>query len=441
MSTLRTDYAAILKLAIPVSAGTFMQFLVVLTDNFFLSRTSDAALNGAGNAGILYITLGMIGAGFCNTGQILIARRMGEGRLRETMSILRSGLVITAVVGALLIGTMQLLLQAGFDAVFKDAATGMEFRDFLAVRRWGFLPAFMIMMLNAYFMGTARSRILMWAMVTTGLVNIAGDAALITGQWGFPALGARGAAWASFTAECTGLCVLSGHVLYHHGRELTASAWLATEELKRWVRLAAPMVLQLTLTLGTWSMFFFLVEQVGVLELKVSHIARNFFMLAFVIAQGVQQTTRTFVSGLLGEGRREEVVPVIRRLMLVNVCGILLVAHGGLLYPEFLAAPFFDDHGGLVAAGKTLPVIFVAMMMYSMSSVLLSSVQGSGHTTPALVIEVSALVLYTVVSVWMTLIHPQPVWRIWWVEWIYFTGMGTGSLIFLTHWDWQSKAV
>ena len=47
---LQTDYRSILRLALPVSAGTFMQFLVVLTDNYFLSRTSDVALNGAGNA-------------------------------------------------------------------------------------------------------------------------------------------------------------------------------------------------------------------------------------------------------------------------------------------------------------------------------------------------------------------------------------------------------
>ena len=72
MPGLKTDYADIMKLALPVSAGTFMQFLVVLTDNYFLSRTSDVALNGAGNAGLLYITLCMLGAGFCNTGQILI---------------------------------------------------------------------------------------------------------------------------------------------------------------------------------------------------------------------------------------------------------------------------------------------------------------------------------------------------------------------------------
>ena len=126
---------------------------------------------------------------------------------------------------------------------------------------------------------------------------------------------------------------------------------------------------------------------------------------------------------------------------MVNACGILLVAHGGLIYPGILASPFFEDPIGLAAASRTLPVIFSAMMMYSFSSVLLSSVQGSGHTTPALVIELSALVAYTAVAIGVTLVEPQPVWRIWWVEWVYFSLIGVGCLVFLSRWEWRSKAV
>ena len=441
MTPLKTGYPDILRLAIPVSAGTFMQFLVVLTDNYFLSQTSDAALNGAGNAGLLYITLGMIGQGFSSTGQILIARRLGEGRGQEAMNILRTGLSIMLSAGLLLVAFVYIVQCWGFSEVFRDAETGQIFDAFMSIRRWGFLPYFMNMMLVAYFMGTARSRILMWAMIVTGTVNIIGDAGLISGRWGMPALGAEGAAWASLVAETLGMAVLTGHVLWRHGRELWASAWMKTEALSRWVRLATPMVLQLTITLGTWSMFFFLVEQVGVMELKVSHIARNFFMLAFVVSQGIQQTTRTFISGLLGEGRGNELVPVMKRLLVVNASGILLVAHGGLLYPGLIASPFFDATEGLDAATRTLPVIFTAMMMYSFSSVLLSTVQGSGNTGAALVIELTALVAYTTATILLTLVYPQPVWLIWWVEWIYFSLMGLGCLVFLKRWDWRSKAV
>ena len=152
---LHTDYRSILRLALPVSAGTFMQFLVVLTDNYFLSRTSDVALNGAGNAGVLYITLAMIGVGFCNTGQILIARRLGEGRMEQTLSILSTGLRVAGVVGLCLVLFVALGLQAGFAGVFRDGETGRVFAEFMGIRKWGYLPSFLVMMLNAFFMGTA----------------------------------------------------------------------------------------------------------------------------------------------------------------------------------------------------------------------------------------------------------------------------------------------
>ena len=97
--TLSTSYSAILKLALPVSAGTFTQFLVVLTDNFFLSQVSDATLNGAGNAGILYITLAMVGQGLSSFGQILIARRVGEGRTERALVLLRTGLLGMFLIG------------------------------------------------------------------------------------------------------------------------------------------------------------------------------------------------------------------------------------------------------------------------------------------------------------------------------------------------------
>ena len=136
--SLSSDYRSILSLALPISAGTFTQFLVVLTDNYFLSQVSDAALNGAGNAGILYVTLAMVGQGLASLGQILIARRVGEGRGERALVLLRTGLLGLLLIGFCLIATVHLALQLGFADVFRDPATGDVFSRFIAVRKWGF---------------------------------------------------------------------------------------------------------------------------------------------------------------------------------------------------------------------------------------------------------------------------------------------------------------
>lgn len=438
---LSSDYRSILKLALPVSAGTFTQFLVVLTDNYFLSQVSDEAFNGAGNAGILYITLAMMGQGLASFGQILIARRVGEGRSERALVLLRTGAIGLLAIAFGLMLLVELALHLGFSEVFKSAATGQVFRDFISIRKYGFAPSFVMMMLIAYFMGIARSRVLMWSMVAVGAVNIAGDSILISGRWGIAGMGAEGAAWASFSAECAGVAVLLLSLIRTHGKACFERTFLQLDEIWHWVKLALPLVLQLTLTLGTWSMFFFLVEQVGILELKVSHVARNYFMLAFTVTQGVSQTTRTYVSTLLGEGRGAELPHVLKRLFYVNLSGIVLLAHGLFFYPEWFAQAFFDDAAGLDAAAKTLPVIFLAMLIYSASSVMLSAIQGSGHTTPALVVELTAIAVYTLATLTATVWYPQPVWRIWWVEFAYFSCMGIGCAWFLLRRDWRSKII
>ena len=76
---MRTDYKGLLLIALPISIGTFVQFLVLLTDNYFLARVSEAAINGAGNAGLTYLTIGMAIFGSATGLQILVARRKGEG--------------------------------------------------------------------------------------------------------------------------------------------------------------------------------------------------------------------------------------------------------------------------------------------------------------------------------------------------------------------------
>ena len=56
---MRVDTIGLLKIALPISIGSFVQFLVLLTDNFFLARVSESAINGAGNAGLVYLTFGL----------------------------------------------------------------------------------------------------------------------------------------------------------------------------------------------------------------------------------------------------------------------------------------------------------------------------------------------------------------------------------------------
>ena len=195
---------------------------------------------------------------------------------------------------------------------------------------------------------------------------------------------------------------------------------------------------QFLTTVSTWTAFFFFVEKVGGLELKVSHVTRNLFMLAFIVTQGMQQTTRTYVSGLLGGGRVEELDHTLKRITALTVAGILFFCHGYVLYPEKLASIFFDHAEGTEAMVRTLHVLFVAVCTYSFTGIMLSTIQGSGATKVAFRVELIAVTVYMIVAASVTLVWPQPIWVIWRVELVYFSTIGLGSWLYLRKGLWRS---
>jgi putative MATE family efflux protein len=435
---LKIDVWSLLRVALPISAGSMIQFVVVLTDNFFLSRLHQSAINGAGNAALIFLTLEMLAIGSAAAFQILIARRLGEGRRDLALQIFRTSVAFHMGLGLVLMGIAAALNATVLPGLIADPEVRAVFTPFLYIRLLGMFPLTILLAINAFYMGSARTwPILVVSGIMAGL-NIVLDAAWVDGRWGFESWGPTGAAWASLTAEWVGCLVALGLAYKVIPDALTSRAFMLRDAFGRWWRLARPLMGQLLVTIATWTAFFFLVEKVGGLELKVSHIGRNLFMLAFVVAQGMGQTARTYVSSLLGAQRESDLRPALRRITALNLGGILLLCHGFVLYPQILASIFFEEQVGIEAMSLTLQVMFIAVNIYAFTGIALATLQGAGATVQAFRIELVAVVFYLIAVVWMTLIEPQPVWIIWRVEWLYFATMGLGSLWFLRKGDWRN---
>ena len=334
-------------------------------------------------------------------------------------------------------GIGMLLNSGPVNSAIADPGIRAVFTEFFAIRLLGFIPFTSLLAFNALYTGTARTWPILAIGMCTATLNIVLDAAWVEGWWGFEAIGATGAAWASFCAESTGFLIALVLTLRVMPEAFRPWSLLSREDLLAWWKLAYPLMGQFLTTVSTWTAFFFFVEKVGSLELKVSHVTRNFFMLAFIVTQGMQQTTRTYVSGLLGAGRLADLDQTLRRLVVLTCLGILLLCHGYILYPNTLASVFFTDAIGQEAMVKTLHLLFIAVCTYAFTGVLLSTIQGSGATKVAFRVELAAVTIYMVVAAALTLVWPQPIWIIWRVELVYFSSIGLGSWLYLRKGTWR----
>ena len=440
MNEIKTDTLSILKIALPISVGTLVQFLVLLTDNYFLASVGESAINGAGNAGLTYLTFGMLIFGSSTGIQILVAKRNGENNEELQLRTGRTGWVIQALLGAVLCAIVWSLNQGILESLIASKEVKDVFTPFLNTRLWGFIPYGITFAITAYWTGLARTNFLLAVSLTTAFTNLILDYVLIEGNLGFEAMGFIGAARASLAAEIIGFVVAIIVMFKVDKRFCKLPTHVDTEIIKSWLKISAPLMGQLLLTVGTWTSFFFFVEKVGSTELKISHIGRNAFMFAFIITSGIAQTTRTIIPTLIGAKRHNNLMPTIKRLFGINVTGILLLSHGYIFYPEIISSLFFESQQHIGMMSKTFNTIFIATIGFGLSSLLLATLEGAGGTKRAFIIEMIAASSYLLGAIYFT--TPQngqffEIHQIWRIEWIYFTTIAFGCLFVLRDGKWK----
>ena len=75
-----TGNRQILKIALPISLAILVPQINLITNNIFLGNYSRESLAAVSLTGVYYLIFAMIGVGFNNGLQTLIARRAGENR-------------------------------------------------------------------------------------------------------------------------------------------------------------------------------------------------------------------------------------------------------------------------------------------------------------------------------------------------------------------------
>lgn len=435
------SYKSLIRIALPLSLGAFVQFLVVLTDNVFLSEVGEDYLNGAGVASMLYITAIMFGIGLSSGTQIFIARKIGEGKDSEVGVWFGTGIRIALAMGVVLYGLFFVLDRYAYQHLIQSESVLLVMREFLSIRSIGLLVYIPLMVLNSLYIGSGKTTILSVSMGVTAGLNILLDYLLIFGIGVFPEMKHEGAALATLLSEVAGGIFLVSYTFWKYKNNsfglLQGILKVKRGVGRRLMKLSLPLIAQQIVALSTWTTFFFFVEKVGGMELKVSNIVRSTYMLAFVTVMGVGYTTRTVISTLIAEKRQEELTTAMKRLILMNVGGVLILCHGLVLYPEVISQYFFKDAAGIEAMSASLRVVFVAMLIFSFSSILFNTIEGSGRTKTGMIIEFTGVIAYILLVYHLTIRSPQPIHIIWMTDYLYFGIMGVLSFLFLWKSNWK----
>ena len=439
--SLSLQLPSLLKVALPMSLGAFIQFFVVFTDNLFVAQLNGNAMSAVSYIGLCYITIGMITTGISSAIQIIIARRVGEDRQELINGIMRNGWLLGILIALIQWSVLRFALPPFLAENIQNEEIRNYMMGFLNYRQWGFWFYTPTAILLAYWSGIAKTRVILYTLLITSIGNIILDYWFIFGGWGITPMGASGAGLATTLAEMMGLLYLliySVNKASTHIHSLLRPYWSDTLLI---LKLGLPIVFQMLIALGVWMAFYTLIESRGPASLQSAFIVRNMYMLAWVSVMGFGSATRTYTSQLMAEKRWHDIKKLAWRVGLMNLAGILMLSHGLWLYPEWITQHFTQDPETTRLTLATMKIILPAMIIYSFTSILLAVVEGSGSTMAGFWIEVITSICYALSVYIMVKFTNWEVPILWMADYLYFIILGICSLAFLKYGKWKSKMI
>ena len=438
------SYRNIWKVAYPILISLVMEQMIGLTDTAFLGRVGEIELGASAIAIVYYMVMFMIGFGFSIGAQIIIGRRNGEGNFRDTGKVFWQGLYFVLGLSGVLIAFSELCspwlmkFMVSSEAIYEAA---------LSYVRWrlpGMVFAFATAMFRAFYVGTTQTKTLTLNSIVMVASNVLFNWILIFGHFGLPALGITGAAIGSSLAELVSLIFFIIYTKVKCDRPkygLDKPASLDRAELRGMMPVCTWTMIQHTISVTTWFIFFLYIEHLGERALAISNIARGASGMIWVVLQSFSSTCSTLVSNIIGEGHQDKVMSLVRRIMKLayGVVGMMILIF--CLFPEGIARIYTDIPSLVTASAPALIVMACSYLFNTGGQVLFLAVSGTGSTKTAFRLELIALAVYmvycTVIIWWMK----ADVAVCWTAEFVYGGMLMLCSWIYMHSGRWKNRQI
>ena len=313
----------------------------------------------------------------------LVARFVGAQDISEANATIRQSLLVVVALGGLASALVYIFAEPM--VVFMgatDEAVGYAV-TYLRVISFGLLPQIIGMCVTAVLRGAGDTKTPMRFNIIANIFNVIGNYLLINGNFGFPAWGVFGAAFATSLSRLIS-CGLSLYVIFQ-GKSLLHIS-LRDRFVPRWdlisrvFRVGLPSLLeQLLMRFGN-IVFTKTVSGLGMATYAAHQIGMNIQSLSFTPGHGFGMAATSLVGRSLGEKRPDNAEKYgwqTRQVgQYVAVTMGLVFFFGG----RYIASLYTDDPDVIQTAALVLKVAAFIQPFQSSQFILAGALRGAGDT-------------------------------------------------------------
>lgn len=441
MKKLTYSYKDIILLALPLMVSNFFYTLISFADVVFMKELGLVEQGAISFVALIYLIFFMISFSYTKGTQIFIARKEGEDKQSHIGIITDNTILVLAVVGLFIFLLCSFFSTEILGIFLKEQAVLSAADDYLSIRKWAFLYGFLGSVFIAYYSGISRVGILAVAIIFMSVSNIFLNWVLIFGHYGFPALGIKGAAWASNIAEFLALLIMLSGIFaqkLHKKHLLFSFRLIKWEYIQKISSISLPLVTLSMIGLIAWLIFFSLIEKMGVVPLAISSDIKQIYTVLGIPAFALSTATNTIIGNVIGKKRYNEIVPLTNRMIVVSMVFVSLFVGIAKLFPIQILSLIMEE-SIIEASLPVLDIALIALVLYSGANVFFNAVVTLGSSWISVLIEIVASAFYLLFIYYAFYIVQDNLPLVWISEWIYWLAMGACSLAFLHFGNWRKN--
>lgn len=353
-----------LVLGLPLIGSSLAQMALHVTDTVMVGWYGVVPLAAVVLGASSFFIVFVVGSGFAKAVLPMVAAALGRGDETQVRRDTRMGLWLSIAYGLAVYPifwwSQPILLALGQAPEVSALA-----QDYMRIAGLGMAPALVVTVLQSYLSALHRTQVVLWVTLAAVAVNIVVNWALIFGNWGFPELGAPGAAVATVTVQVLSLVVLAVYAgshpalrKFHLFQRFWRPDWPAMRQV--W-RLGLPIGLTGLAEGGMFQASALMMGWIGTVELAAHGIALEVAALTFMLHVGLSSAATIRIARFDGQGDRV----ALRRAAKVALVLSLAVAVASiclfLAIPQQIVALFVDlakpKSAEILAYGSALLVL------------------------------------------------------------------------------------
>ncbi len=398
LKAIRNDKALfkmILTIAIPIALQNLISTLTQMLDTIMLGELGDIPLTASSLANQPFFIFALFIFGMSGGASILTAQYWGKKELEPIKIVIATILRIVSVVAVLLAAVIFIFPTQIMSLFSSDAAVISAGRDYLLIVAPIYVFFGISCILTSLFRSIEIVKIAVVANLSTLIVNASLNYILIFGHFGAPALGLKGAAYATLIARFIEMSVVLIYV-FKIDKKLKFSLKcifkkdkLLNADLKKY---CTPVVINeiiwsIGITLQT--ALFGHMSTTAVSANTIISVVQN---LATLVIFGIANATGVIIGKTIGEGKIELAKQRGRTLEIFAL--VLGVAAAGviLIFRDVMVDFYNVEEATKILAKEMLLIASIVIFFVSTTAIAIVGIlRGGGDAKYSLLIELIAL--------------------------------------------------